>query len=242
MTTTSIDERGSRRALERLDGPFELGMIALGLVWLGLVTAALVATLPWVLAHMMTAIWAVFAADFAARLVLAVDRRAHLRDNWLTLAAVAVPVLRICRLGRAMLVIGRARAARGLGPARAATTSAQSSPKIHTALLRGHALGYVIGATIAVAFLGGAALYWLERGSSTAFESYGHALWSTAMLIMTMGTGAWPETVAARILTVVLALYGFAMLGYLTACLASWFIGRNHARAGAATLAPRQQA
>lgn len=241
MTTTSIDERGSRRALERLDGPFELGMIVLGLVWLGLVTVALVATLPWGLAHVMTAIWAVFAADFAARLVLSVDRRAHLRHNWLALAAVAVPVLRICRLGRVMLVIGRARAARGLGPAHSATTS-HSSPKIHTALLRGHALGYVIGATIAVAFLGGAALYWLERGSSTAFESYGHALWSTAMLIMTMGTGAWPETVAARVLTVLLALYGFAMLGYLTACLASWFLGRKHARAGTTTLAPRQQA
>ena len=54
------------------------------------------------------------------------------------------------------------------------------------------------------------------------------------MIVTTMGSGYWPETVEGRMLCVLLALYSFTMFGYVTATLPSFFIDRNAARNDAA--------
>jgi voltage-gated potassium channel len=59
------------------------------------------------------------------------------------------------------------------------------------------------------------------------FSNFGDALWWTAMLITTMGTDFWPITIEGRALCLLLAIYGFAMFGYLTASFASFFIGQD---------------
>jgi voltage-gated potassium channel len=43
----------------------------------------------------------------------------------------------------------------------------------------------------------------------------------------TMGSGYWPESAEARVLCLLLALYAFAVFGYVTAALASFFVGRD---------------
>lgn len=47
------------------------------------------------------------------------------------------------------------------------------------------------------------------------------------MLVNTVGTEYWPQTVEGRILCYLLSLYGFAVLGYITANIASFFIGKD---------------
>jgi voltage-gated potassium channel len=47
------------------------------------------------------------------------------------------------------------------------------------------------------------------------------------MLLISMGTSYWPQTAEGRVLCFLLAVYGFAIFGYVTAALASFFIGRD---------------
>jgi voltage-gated potassium channel len=42
-----------------------------------------------------------------------------------------------------------------------------------------------------------------------------------------MGSEYWPQTPEGRILCFILALYAFAVFGYLTAVLATFFVGRD---------------
>ena len=61
----------------------------------------------------------------------------------------------------------------------------------------------------------------------SGFSSYGDALWWTAMLLATMGSQFWPVMAEGRILCFLLAMYGFAVFGYITATFASYFVGRD---------------
>jgi voltage-gated potassium channel len=47
------------------------------------------------------------------------------------------------------------------------------------------------------------------------------------MVMTTLGSGYTPETVEGRLLTLLLALYAFAIFGYVTAALASYLVGRD---------------
>ena len=61
------------------------------------------------------------------------------------------------------------------------------------------------------------------------FASYGDALWWTGMLLTTMGSDFWPRTLEGRLLCLLLALYAFAVFGYITASFAAFFVGRDAA-------------
>jgi voltage-gated potassium channel len=47
------------------------------------------------------------------------------------------------------------------------------------------------------------------------------------MLVTTIGSEFWPRTTEGRLLTFLVSLYGLAVLGYITATLASFFVGRD---------------
>ncbi len=47
------------------------------------------------------------------------------------------------------------------------------------------------------------------------------------MLLTSLGSEYWLRTAEGRVLCLLLALYGFAMLGYVTATLATFFVGRD---------------
>jgi voltage-gated potassium channel len=59
------------------------------------------------------------------------------------------------------------------------------------------------------------------------FTSFGDALWWTSMLLTTMGSAYWPVTAEGRVLCILLAVYAFAVFGYITAAFASFFVGRD---------------
>ena len=95
------------------------------------------------------------------------------------------------------------------------------------ASLRRRGFGYVVALTVLVIFAGAAGMYAFENGASGGLNSYGEALWWTAMVMTTMGSQYWPQTFEGRVLCFFLALYAFAVFGYVTATLATFFVGRD---------------
>ena len=70
-------------------------------------------------------------------------------------------------------------------------------------------------------------MYAFERSEAGGLVSYGEALWWTAMVMTTMGSQYWPQTLEGRMLCLFLSLYAFAVFGYVTAALATFFVGRD---------------
>ena len=70
-------------------------------------------------------------------------------------------------------------------------------------------------------------MYAFENDSPGGPSSYGEAVWWTAMVMTTMGSQYWPQTAEGRVLCVFLALYAFGVFGYVTAALATFFVGRD---------------
>jgi len=88
--------------------------------------------------------------------------------------------------------------------------------------------GYVLALTGLMTLAGAAGMYAFERDvAGTAITSYGTALWWTVMVMTTMGSEYWPRSAEGRALCVLLALYAFAVFGYVTATLATYFVGRD---------------
>ncbi len=68
-------------------------------------------------------------------------------------------------------------------------------------------------------------------GPSAPIRDYGDAVWWTAYA-MTTGATSQPVTGEGKLLGWLLSLYGLAVFGYLTATLASHFIGRERQSPG----------
>lgn len=210
--------------LERLQAWLETPMVVLGFVWLALLVAELVrADLPYA-EEATTAIWVIFLADFLLRLTVAPRKRAYLRRNWLTVLALLIPALRVLRAARALAVL---RAARGIRLLRIVTSVNRGMGALGRSLGR-RGFGYVVSLTALVTVTGAAGMYAFQRGQGgEGLDSYGEALWWTAMMMTTMGSEFWPRTPEGRLLCLLLALFGFAVFGYVTASLASFFVGRD---------------
>jgi voltage-gated potassium channel len=86
---------------------------------------------------------------------------------------------------------------------------------------------YVAALTLLVTCAGAAGMYAFENDLPDGLNSYGEALWWTAMIMTTLGSQYWPQTLEGRILCVALALYAFGIFGYVTATLATFFVGRD---------------
>ena len=113
-------------------------------------------------------------------------------------------------------------------------TSVNRGMRALRAGMRRRGVAYVTLLTVLVALVGAAGMFAFEGPAEGGrINSYGEALWWTAMLLTTLGSEKWPATGAGRTLCVGLALYAFAVFGYVTATLATFFIGRdaenNHA-------------
>ena len=221
-------EEERQEALRQLEDWLEQPMIVLGFVWLALVVVELVRGLGPFLEGLGTLIWVVFLFDFGLRLALAPDRLAYLRANVLTALSLALPALRVLRIARALRALRAARAARGLRLVRV-VGSVNRGMRALRASMRRRRFGYVAALTALVTVVGAAGMLAFEREApgGAGLRDYGHALWWTAMIMTTMGSEYWPRTGEGRVLCVVLALYAFGVFGYVTAALATFFIGRD---------------
>jgi voltage-gated potassium channel len=151
-------------------------------------------------------VWAVFIVDYVVRLALAHDRWRYVWRHLPDLIVLALPFLRPLRLVILLKVLHR----------RAADT------------LRGRIAIYVVGATILLVFCASLAVLDAERGHHGAnLTSLGDALWWSATTVTTVGYGDhFPVTGTGRAVAVGLMIGGVALLGVVTATLASWLIDR----------------
>lgn len=213
------------RLLRDFDDWLTAPMVLLSLVWLGIVVWELVTGTSKLLETIGAAIWIIFIVEFAVRFTLAPQKLPFLRSNWLTVVALAVPALRIFR---ALRLVRLARGIRGIRLVRIIGTANRSMRALQSTLVR-RGFGYATGLTLLVVGLGAAGMLNFEpaREVEEGFTSYGHALWWTGMLIASIGTDFWPQTPEGRMLSMLLSLYGLAVFGYITATLASFFIGRD---------------
>ena len=207
----------------------ETPMIVLSFAWLALVLTELVWGGSRLLEVFGTAIWIVFIAEFALRLTLAPDRLRFLKSNWLTVVALAVPAFRMFATFR---LFRFARALRGVRLVSIVGTANRTMNALRRSFGR-RGFGYVMALTVLVALLGAAGMLAFESASQVpgGFQSYGDALWWTAMILTTMGSAFWPATGEGRLLCLLLSVYGFTVFGYITASFATLFIGQE-ARSG----------
>lgn len=153
--------------------------------------------------------WAIFALDYGAQFLLA-DRRGrwffrHLRD----LAVIVLPMLRPLRLLRLVTVL--------------------SVVNRHaTVTFRGRVATYVVGAATLLSFVAALAVLDAERGAaSSTIQTFGDAWWWAITTMTTVGYGdRFPITTTGRFVAVGLMIGGIALLGTVTATLASWFSDR----------------
>jgi voltage-gated potassium channel len=167
--------------------------------------------------------WAVFAADYGGRVMLAEDRRRYVVWHLHDLAVIALPLLRPLRLLRLVTVIGMLNRRAG-------------------ASLRGRVAVYVFGATALLSGVAALAMLDAERAAPNAnITDIGDALWWAVTTVTTVGYGdRYPTTPEGRSIAVGLMVAGIALLGVVTATLASWLVDRvreENATDSAATVA-----
>ena len=153
--------------------------------------------------------WVSFALDYVARLWLSRDRGRFARDNIFDLLVVALPVLRPLRLLRLVTLLSVLNRHAG-------------------ASMRGRVAVYVAGASFLVIVVSALAVLDAERGRDGAgIRTFGDALWWAVTTVTTVGYGdRFPVSTAGRFVAVGLMLAGIALLGVVTASLASWLIDR----------------
>lgn len=216
-----------QRLLEDLQDWLEKPMLALSAVWLALLVVELVWGLSRSLWLLGQAIWIMFIAEFALALWLAPARVRYVRTHWLEALSLLAPALRVLRIARIARFARAGASARGLRLVRVIGSLNRGMKALGSAMGR-RGFGYVLALTLLVAFVGAAGMYALEREApGGGFESYAMALWWTAMILVTMGSEYWPQTPDGRVLCFFLALYAFTVFGYVTATLATFFLGED---------------
>jgi len=214
-----------RELLARVEAWLEAPLLILGLAWLGLLVVELLWGLTPLLEAAGTGIWVLFIADFLLRLILAPAKASFLKRNWLTALSLLVPALRLFRLARLARVLRAARTARGLRLFRVVSSLNRGMKALGASMGR-RGFGYVMAVSSIVLLAGAAGMHAFENEAG-GLTTYSEALWWTAMLLTSMGSEFWPKSPEGRILCLLLAFYGFAVFGYITASFASFFVERD---------------
>lgn len=160
-----------------------------------------------VCAAVMTAVWALFALDYLVRLFLAPVKWAFLRRTVLDLAVIVLPLIRPLRLVRLLTVLSVLRR----------TTSGA---------LRGRVVTYFVTGSVMLLLVGGLIVTEAERDAPNAtIDGFGDGLWWAITTMTTVGYGdRYPVTDVGRVVAALLMVGGIALLGIVTATLASWLV------------------
>ena len=217
-----------REILEQLEDWLEMPMLVLSLLWLVLFLIELIWGLSPLLEAIGWAIWVIFILNFTVEFILAPRKMAYLKSNWLTVISLVLPALRVFRFVRVLRVLRTARATRGLQLFRVIARTNRGMRSLSDSLGR-RGFGYIVALTLVITLVGAAGMYAFESNipNKPGLNDYGSALWWTAMLMTTLGSEYWPQTPEGRVLCFLLSLYAFAVFGYLTAAIATFFIGRD---------------
>ena len=162
----------------------------------------------------LTVIWLLLGADYVVRLTLARRKRRFVRRHLLDLVVLLLPMFRPLRALRVLTAL-----------------------RVLNRQLRGDFRGRVglyVGATVGlVGFVAALAVLEAERDAPDAsITSFGEAVWWTITTISTVGYGdRYPVTTEGRIVAATLMIAGIALLGVVTASIATVFV-ENVRRAG----------
>ncbi|WP_378147814.1 potassium channel family protein [Cnuibacter sp. UC19_7] len=157
--------------------------------------------------------WTAFIIDYVVRLVLAKGRWRWFRHHLFDLAIIVLPMLRPLRLLRLVTLVAILNRTAGTA-------------------FRGRVAIYVAGGSALLVFVAALAVFDAERDVPDAsITSFGDALWWAFVTITTVGYGDYsPVTFEGRVIAVFLMLGGIALLGTVTATLASWIVERVSTR------------
>ncbi|WP_375400291.1 potassium channel family protein [uncultured Amnibacterium sp.] len=155
----------------------------------------------------MNAIWACFVIDYVVSLVLARPRRRWFLTHVHELIIVALPVLRPLRLLRLISVV-------------------RVLHRGSVLAFRGRVAVYVVITTVLLVLVAGLAVLDAEQNApGSNIRSFGDAVWWAFTTVTTVGYGDYyPVTLMGRLVAVGLMAAGVALLGTVTALLASWFV------------------
>lgn len=166
--------------------------------------------------------WAIFLVDYCVRIVIVESRWRWFYRHLLDLAIVALPMLRPLRLMRFLTVIALVYRSAG-------------------SILRGRVAIYTVGAAILVVIIAALAILDAEAGGGN-IDTFGDALWWAFVTMTTVGYGDYyPVTLTGRAVAAGLMLGGIALIGAVTATLASWIVERVSTETAATAAATSEQ-
>jgi len=158
----------------------------------------------------MDIMWGLFIVDFVVRFAVTPHRWSFIKHHIIDLVALVLPFARPLR------------ALRALGVATLALRKFGSR-------VRYRVLVHVGTIAIFVWFIAGLAITQAERGAPGAnIETVGDGWWWSFMTMATVGFGdRYPVTLEGRIIGALIVISGLALLGTLTAAIATWFINSS---------------
>jgi voltage-gated potassium channel len=158
----------------------------------------------------MDVIWALFIIDFVVKFVVTDAKPQFLKRHIIDIVALALPFFRPLR---ALRVIGVATLAlRKFG-----------------AKVRHRVLVYVGTMAVFIWFIAGLAVTEAERGiTGSNIQNISDGWWWSFMTMATVGFGdRFPVSAEGRLIGVIVVIAGLALLGTLTASIATWFINTS---------------
>jgi voltage-gated potassium channel len=239
--TNARIERERRSLLRRVSRLLDTPMTVLSFVWLALLVIEFTYGLHPTLDGIGLIMWGLFALHFVLEFWIAPRKIEYLKTNWLTALALVLPAFRVLRvfrglrMFRGLALLRTARVGRGIRLVRWLTSLNRGIKATQRTMAR-RGFYYVLALTAVVAFVGAAGAYRFESPEALAeagiasesfgpgIRSYGEALWWTSMMLTTMGSDYFPKSTEGRIIALLLAIYAFAIFGYITATVASLLV------------------
>jgi voltage-gated potassium channel len=198
--------------LEAWERRTDYPLTALAVLYLAVYAVQVLATRPgqaswWWLDAGLWAVWAVFVVDYLVRLVLARRTWRFVYRHPLDLLIVAAPFFRFLRLLRLVAAIST------LG-------------RVLRDDFRGRVGSYLIVSVSLLSIVAALGVYEAERDAPEAsILTFGDSLWWVLTTITTVGYGDLsPVTTEGRLVAAGLMLAGIAVLGTVTAAIATWFL------------------
>ena len=177
----------------------------------------------------VTVIWGAFIVDFAIRFLVAPSKLRYLRKNWFNALTLVLPFLRPLRVLHAVRAVHSLSLVRLLGGINRGMRGLRR-------VTHGRQFAYVAGLTTLVTLAAAVGALYFDRGVAEApIQTFGAALWWAVGIVTTIGNEEYPVSTEARLIGALLSIYAISVVGYVTATIASYLIGRDAAQQGSAS-------